>query len=154
VSFFHFHIRIQNTSTIYTLIHPFLVSTSSQVHTAGKHLLFSPALHFLKTKCILIVQGGFALILQVCIYCVFIKLTSSPALLTHYLSPCSPNIQQLTVKCIILYSYIESYIFHSLTFSFSFLPPIAPSYRPHKYNFVLPVTKYIYKYIIMCSFHI
>jgi hypothetical protein len=38
------------------------------VSTPRKDLYFPPALHFFFIKCILIVQGGFFLVLQVCIY--------------------------------------------------------------------------------------
>jgi hypothetical protein len=70
----------------------------SLVPNPGKDLFFPPAHHFF-IKCILIVQEDFALVLKGFIYCALIKLTSP--LLTHSLSPCYPNIQQLTVQCII-----------------------------------------------------
>jgi hypothetical protein len=58
-----------------TLIHPFLMPTQLLlVPIPGKDLFFPSVLHFLKS--ILVVQGGLALVLQVCIYCAFIKLTS------------------------------------------------------------------------------
>jgi hypothetical protein len=47
VSFLYFHIWIQNTTTIYTLIPPFLMYTPlPQVPTPVKDLFFPPALHF------------------------------------------------------------------------------------------------------------
>jgi hypothetical protein len=54
-----------------------------------KDLFYPPALHF--SKCMLMVQGDFTLVLQACIYYAWIKLT--PLLLTLSLTPCSPNIQ-------------------------------------------------------------
>jgi hypothetical protein len=80
VSFFYFHIWIQNTSTTYTLIPPFLVPTHlPQAPTPRKDLFFPPALLFFKKKikCILIKQGGLALVFQVCMHYAFIKLPSS-----------------------------------------------------------------------------
>jgi hypothetical protein len=91
VSFFSFHIQVQNTPTIFTLILPFLMSIPLPlVPIPTKDLFFPPSLQFL-IKFILIVQGGFALVHPVWIYCAFIKLTLP--LLTYSLSPCSPNIQ-------------------------------------------------------------
>jgi hypothetical protein len=58
----------------------------------------------------LVAQRSFILVFQICIYHAFIKLT--PPLLTHSLSPHSPNIQPLTVQCIILYSYIDGLFQH------------------------------------------
>jgi hypothetical protein len=99
--------------------HPFLVpSPLPLVLTTWKHL-FSSCPSFFKIGCILIVQGEFALILQGCIYRAFIK---CPPLLTHCLSPCSPNIQQwiqLNIQfnvCIISYSYIDE-LFQYFSFS-------------------------------------
>jgi hypothetical protein len=43
------------------------------VPTPAKDLFYSTALHFF--KCLLIVQGGFAFVLQACTYCALIKLT-------------------------------------------------------------------------------
>jgi hypothetical protein len=72
VSFFYFHIWIQNTSTTYTLTPPFLVPTFLPlVSTPRKD--FSPLLYIFKIKCIVIVKGSLALVLQVCIYHDFIK---------------------------------------------------------------------------------
>jgi hypothetical protein len=47
ISFFYFHGWKQNTSTMYTLIPPFLVPTLFPLApTPGKDLFFPPALHF------------------------------------------------------------------------------------------------------------
>jgi hypothetical protein len=116
VSFFCFHIGIQITSTTSTLIPPFFVPTPSHWYPAMEKIFFPSCPSFLKIKCILIVQGDFNLILQVRICHDFIKLTPSPPLLTYSLSLRSPNIQQLTIQCIILYSYIDGFFQY---FSFS-----------------------------------
>jgi hypothetical protein len=88
VSFFYFHIWIQNTSTIYPHS-PFLC-----VHPWTRPIFPSyPLFIYFFVTCVLIVQGGCTLVFQVCIYCAFIKLTPFPSLLTHSLSPCSHNIQ-------------------------------------------------------------
>jgi hypothetical protein len=53
--------------------HPFLIPTHlSLVPIPGKDLVCSPASFF--KKCILIVQEGFALVLQACLYHALIKL--------------------------------------------------------------------------------
>jgi hypothetical protein len=78
-----------------------------------------PALPLL--HCVVIVQGCFFLVLQVGIYCILIKLTPSFSI-TMLL-----NIQQLTIQCIILYSYIVGLLQY---FSFSLSPTShTPSYR-------------------------
>jgi hypothetical protein len=77
--------------------------TPSHCYTTPEKTYFSLLPFIILMEYILIVQGGFALVLQVCIYHVFIKLTPSPLLFTHSLSPCSPNFQQFTVLCIMLY---------------------------------------------------
>jgi hypothetical protein len=53
-----------------------------QIPTSRKDLFFPPALHF--KNCVLIVQGGFALVLHACIHSVLIKLTSPCYLLMLY----------------------------------------------------------------------
>jgi hypothetical protein len=103
------------------------------VLTPGKRFIFLSCPSLIKIKCILIVQGGFALALQVCMYHTFIKLPPSLPLPTHSLSPYSPNIHSL-LYCALYYIHIYmSYfnIFHSLTFSFSLQPPIAPTRHTH-----------------------
>jgi hypothetical protein len=62
-----------------------------------KRFIFPSCPSYFKIKYILIVQGGFALVLLVCMYCTFTKLTPSLLFLTYSLSPYSLNIQQLTV---------------------------------------------------------
>jgi hypothetical protein len=57
----------------------------------------------------LIVQGSFAWYLRSECIMLVIKLSPSPVSLTHSLSPWSPNIQQFTVQCIILYSGTHSF---------------------------------------------
>jgi hypothetical protein len=87
---------------------PYLVPTVPSTGTHHQKRFIFPSFPSLKKKkWILIVQGGFDLVLQVCIYPAFFTLTPSPPLLTNSLSPCIPNIQQLTVQYIILYSYID-----------------------------------------------
>jgi hypothetical protein len=98
------------------------------VSTPRKDLFFPPDLHFFKIKCALIVQGCFTLVLQVCINCAFIKITSSPPLLTHSLSPKS---QQFSVQCIMVYSYVDS-LFQYFSFSnIFFLSPTSHSHFRH-----------------------
>jgi hypothetical protein len=70
VSFFYFHIWIQNTSTIFTLINSFLVPTHWHLPVEKTYFSLLPF--------ILLVQGDFALVLQACIYCDLIKLTPPP----------------------------------------------------------------------------
>jgi hypothetical protein len=67
-----------------------------------------------------------------CIYRAFIRLTLFPLLFTHSLSPCFPNIQQLTVQCIILYSFIDE-LFQYFSFSniFLSLPPKITFFECH-----------------------
>jgi hypothetical protein len=77
------------------------------VPTPRNDLLFPPGLHFLKRNNKLVIQGCFTWVLQVHIFWDFIKLRSSPLLLTHSLSPYSLNIQHLTIQCSMLYSYID-----------------------------------------------
>jgi hypothetical protein len=77
-------------------------------------------------------KGWIALVFLICIYCALLWLTV-PSLLSPSLFPVSPIIQQVTVHCIILYSYADVVcfnIFYSLhSFSLSHLPVI-PSDRP------------------------
>jgi hypothetical protein len=54
------------------------------VPTPERDLVFPPTLHFFLIKCILIVRGSLALVLQVYIHHAFIKLTPSPCLLILY----------------------------------------------------------------------
>jgi hypothetical protein len=77
-------------------------------------------------------------------------LTILPPLLTLSLSPCSPNIQQLMVCYIILYSYIDECfnIFHSLTFSF----PLSPPDNTLTQSCSLTIYVYIYIYIYTFNF--
>jgi hypothetical protein len=84
VSFFCFLIWIQNTSTIYNLIHPFLMLIPSQWYSFLEKTYFNLLSSFL-IMCILIVHGSFTLILQGCIYHALMKLI--PPLLTLSLSP-------------------------------------------------------------------
>jgi hypothetical protein len=80
-----------------------------------KIYFFPPALCFFKVTHILIVQGGFVLVLHICIYRAFIKLTLSP-LTCSFSVTMLPNIQQHTVQCTILYSYIDG-LFQYFSFS-------------------------------------
>jgi hypothetical protein len=77
-------------------------------------LIFPSCPSFFKITCILIVQGGFTLVLQVCVDHALIKFDPSPPLLTHSLSSCSPNIQQLTAQYIMLHSYIDGWFHYFL----------------------------------------
>jgi hypothetical protein len=91
------------------------------------------------------------LVLQVCIYRTLLTLTLFPPLLTHSLSPGSPDIQQLTVQCVILmYRWVVS-IFFILTFSFSLPPPVAPSDRLTKIQFC-SVTICVCLYTYVCVY--
>jgi hypothetical protein len=93
------------------------VPTTILLYPLLEKIYFFPSYaSFLKIKCILIIQGDLALVLQVFMYHVFIKLSSFPPLLTHCLSPYSPNIQQVTIQCIILYSYMHG-LFQYFLFS-------------------------------------
>jgi hypothetical protein len=74
VSFFYFHRWIHSISTIYILIPPSSFPPPTGIHPQ-KRFIFPSCPSFLKIKCILIVQGGFALVLQLCTYRAFIKLT-------------------------------------------------------------------------------
>jgi hypothetical protein len=72
---------------------------------------------------VLVVHGGLTLILCVYIYCALIKLTHSLPLLTHSLAPRSLNIQQLTVQCITLYSYMDGLFQYFSFFNIFFISP-------------------------------
>jgi hypothetical protein len=117
VSFLCFHVCTQNISTIFTLICPCPLLTSLQlVPTPGKDLFYPSVLNFF-FKCILIVQGGFTLVLQACIYRALVKLTTS--LITFSLLPCSRNIQWFMVDYVMLHSCIDD-LFQYFSFSNTF----------------------------------
>jgi hypothetical protein len=85
-----------------------------------KIFIFLSCPSFLKIKCILIVQEDLFLVLKVCKYHAFIKLTPSPLLLTHYHH--APLIFNSLMYSALYYIHIYMgcfNIFHSLTFSFS-----------------------------------
>jgi hypothetical protein len=108
-------------STIFILIYPFIMLTHLPLAPRpGKDLFFIPILHFFKV-CI---DSSRGFCLQACIYHALI--ISTPHYL-HSLSPCSSNIQQLTVQCIILYSHIDG-LFQYFSFSnIFFTSPISSS---------------------------
>jgi hypothetical protein len=63
---------------------PFPCDPSPHWYPPQEKIYFS-LLHFIfLIQCILIVQGGFTLVLQVCVYCVF-EINSAPSI-THSLS--------------------------------------------------------------------
>jgi hypothetical protein len=86
----------------------------------GTHIQKRPILHscpsFFKKKCVMIVQESFTLVLQACIHHALIKLIPHYLLfLYHYsLSPCSPNVQQLTAYFMVHY-IIEFHILNKLS---------------------------------------
>jgi hypothetical protein len=124
VLFFNFLMWLQNTCTIYTLIPPFLAHPHYTY--LQKRFIFPSCPSLFLMKCILIVPFCLGT-LGLCISC-FNLINPLPPLLTHVLSPCSPNICQLSLQWIILYSYINGlFQYFSLTFSFSLTPSITPS---------------------------
>jgi hypothetical protein len=92
------------------------------VPTPGKDLFYPPVFHF--SMHILTVQGDFTLVLQACICCALA--IALPPLLTHFLSPCSPNTQQFTGPWIMFYSYVDG-LFQYFSFSNNFLSPTSHS---------------------------
>jgi hypothetical protein len=106
----------------------YYVHTVPLVPTPEKNLFYPSVLNYF--KCVVTVQGWFTLVLQAWIYSALIKL--SPPLLTLSLSLCLPNIQQLTVQYIILYSNIDGLFQH---YSFSNIFPssttCSPLRKPH-----------------------
>jgi hypothetical protein len=50
VSFFHFHIWVQNIFTIFTLLHPFLISSPIPLAPTPTCLFYFPLSSFLKKK--------------------------------------------------------------------------------------------------------
>jgi hypothetical protein len=110
ISFLYFHMWIQNTSTIFTFIHPFLIPTPLPLVLIPrkKTLFYSLVLH-LNKKCILIVQAGFVLALQAYMNCALLKLMPITYLFTITMLP---NIQQLIVT-------LDSYITKAILFSLS-----------------------------------
>jgi hypothetical protein len=142
VSFFYFHIWIQNTPTKFTPFALSLCPSTSHWYPPPEKTCFFLLPFFL--KCILIVQRGISLILQACVYHALIKLPLPP-LLTHSLSPCSPNIHQLMVQCITLNSCLEGCpnISHSLTI---FLP------SPTSHHPLRQTNKFCSLYIYACKY--
>jgi hypothetical protein len=124
------------------------------VPTPGEDLFFLFALHFLKIKCILIVQGDFSLVLPVCTYHAFSKLIPFSPLLTHSLSPCSPNIHQFAVQCIILYSYIDGLLQYFSFTNIYFLPPLVPPQTILFCHYVMCVRMFLHIHLTYrSSFH-
>jgi hypothetical protein len=146
----YFHMWIQNTSTIFTLIPLFLCPLLSRWYPPLEKTYFS-LLPFIFLNWVYIDSPrGVHLGTSDLYISFFNQINSLPLLRTHSLSPCSPNIQQLTVQYIILYSYIMGCfnIFHSLTFSFSLPPLIAPSDRlTNTISFCLWLYIYVHTYI-------
>jgi hypothetical protein len=89
------------------------------IHSQKRYIL--PSCYSFCKNCLFIVQGDFALVLQVCIYCVFMKFNPTPLLLLYFLSACSSNSQQFTVQCKILYSYIDGLFWYFSFFNIFFL---------------------------------
>jgi hypothetical protein len=90
-----------------------------------KDLFYFPVFNIL--NCILIVQGGFTLVFQTCVYHASIRLT--PYCLTLSVSSCFPVIQQLTVHCIIFSSHtnvVFQYFSLSNILSLSPMSPYTP----------------------------
>jgi hypothetical protein len=122
--------------------HPF-----PQVLTPRKKLFYPFALHF--WRCILMVQVGFTLVLQACVYHALIKLPSvtysfSITMLLYY----SATYRQYTI----LYSYIDR-LFQYFSFSNIFLPSITsvvPSDRLTN-TILLSLSLYICMCIYMCA---
>jgi hypothetical protein len=114
---------------IVTLIHPFLMPSPSHWYSSLENMFYLPSFIFL--KCILIVQGGFTLAFQTCIYHAVIRLNPLHYLLFLYYH--APLLFR-SLQCIMFYYLhiqIESFnIFHSLTLSFPLLPPVVTSDRP------------------------
>jgi hypothetical protein len=102
-----FHIWIENTFTIYTLIPSFLVPTPSHWYSTLDKIYFFSCLSFFLIKCVLIVQGGFALVLQVCIYHALIKLIPHYLLFIYHQAALIFNTLLLAIEGIILYSHID-----------------------------------------------
>jgi hypothetical protein len=104
VLFFYYHVWIQNTSTIFTLIPSFLVPTPSHWYPPQKRFIFPSCSPFLKNY-VSIIQGGFTLVLPVCIYRGLIKLTPP---LQYLLILCHHALLIFnSLQCIMLYSYIR-----------------------------------------------
>jgi hypothetical protein len=87
------------------------------------------------------------LVLQACMYRALSKLTPSPLLTLYHHAPLTFN--RLLYSA--LYSYIDGCfnIFHSLTFSLSLLPPIAPS-NGLTNTVLFSLTIYVYMYVCAC----
>jgi hypothetical protein len=86
------------------------------------------------------VQESFTLVLHACVRHVLIKFSS--LLLSHSLSSCSPNIQQLAVQYIVLYSYIDQ-LFQYISFSSIFLPLPSSVVLPDRWQFCRLSTIYV-----------
>jgi hypothetical protein len=86
----YFHTWTQNISIIFAIFHPFLLSFPlSLVPIPRQDLFYFPLLQLF--KCILLIQGSFALVFQTCLYSALIRLT--PILFTLSPSSCFPIIQ-------------------------------------------------------------
>jgi hypothetical protein len=98
----------------------------------------------------LIVQGGFALVFQTCMYHPLVRLT--PLLLTLSLSPCFLVIQQITVHYIILFSLTDAFVTVLFTLYYflflSFLPIFSSDPLMQSCSFFMCVC--IYMCVCMC----
>jgi hypothetical protein len=117
--------------------------------TPGKDLFLPTALHFL--KCILIIQRGFALVFQACIYHTLIKLIPSPFylhILYHNVSLILKNLQYTTLY----YIYISVGCFN--IFISQHLFTSSASHSPLKLTntilFSLSICKCMCIYIYVC----
>jgi hypothetical protein len=84
----------------------------------------------------------------------FNQINPLPQLFTNSLSPCCPNIQQLTVQCIMLNSYVYG-LFQYFSFSNNFVISPAsgsPFRQSHWHYFVLSLTIYICIFDHICIY--
>jgi hypothetical protein len=131
---------------------PFPYAPPTSTHPQKRSILPSSP-PFLK-KYIMIVEGGYTLVLQACVYYALIKLTP---LLHHllFLYHHAPLIFSSLQYGMLYYIHIQMGcfdIFYSLTFSFLLPPPVIPSEIPTNTSCSLSHCIFVYIYMIIYVF--
>jgi hypothetical protein len=117
------------------------------VSISGIHLFYPLALHCFKVYIDSPREFCFGT-LGLYILC-FNQINSLPLFLTPPLSPCSGNIQQRTIQCIILYSYIDC-LFQCFSFSNIFFISPPPSVPWDRLNNTILFSLWLYTYTYIC----
>jgi hypothetical protein len=144
ISFFYSLYTNTDTSPVFTLIHPVLMPTFYISHwylPQGSTLPSFMFFHVYTDN-----PRSFTLVLQACIHCALIKLTPTGLFFYNHVLLIF-NSLWCTMLYYIRIEMVCLDVFHCLTFSFLFLPPVVPKHRLTNKIFVFFYTINIYNHI-------